>query len=137
MIALPLRVFVKQRSGSSAIALLYAAAVICTAQVAITEYTLPTPLSDPCGIAAGPDGNVWFTEDCGLLSGIFGNRIGKITTAGVITEFSLPDPGSGPMGITAGPDGNMWVTEWRSNKIAKVTTAGVITEFSLPNPFPG
>jgi len=34
----------------------------------------------PYGIAAGPDGNVWFTEQGG-------NRIGRITPAGVISEY--------------------------------------------------
>ena len=42
---------------------------------------------EPDGIAAGPDGNLWFTE-------IDGNRIGRITPTGVVTEFSA--------GITAG-----------------------------------
>ena len=28
----------------------------------ITEYRLPNPLSAPCEITAGPDGNLWFTE---------------------------------------------------------------------------
>ena len=34
-------------------------------------------------IAAGPDGNLWFTE-------FDNNKIGRITTAGVITEFLIP-----------------------------------------------
>jgi hypothetical protein len=29
--------------------------------VTITEFALPTPSSFPTGIAAGPDGNLWFT----------------------------------------------------------------------------
>jgi virginiamycin B lyase len=37
----------------------------------ITEYTLPSG-SEPLGITAGPDGNLWFTDD-GT------SRIGKIT----------------------------------------------------------
>ena len=28
----------------------------------ITEYTLPTPNSQPNGVAAGPDGSIWITE---------------------------------------------------------------------------
>jgi virginiamycin B lyase len=35
----------------------------------------------PAGITAGPEGNVWFTENGG-------DRIGKITTAGVVTEYN-------------------------------------------------
>ena len=52
----------------------------------------------------GPDGNLWFTES-------LGNRIGRITTAGVMTEFPRHRPGSRPSGIVAGPDGNLWFTE--------------------------
>ena len=34
---------------------------ITTAGV-ITEFPIPTASSGPYGIAAGPDGNLWFTE---------------------------------------------------------------------------
>src|SRR5260370_40489576 len=51
------------------------------AQVTITEYPVPSGGSSE-DITTGPDGNVWFTE-------IAGNKIGKITPAGVITEFPL------------------------------------------------
>ena len=37
--------------------------------------------ASPFEITAGPDGNLWFTENVG-------NRIGRITPAGVVTEFS-------------------------------------------------
>jgi streptogramin lyase len=42
------------------------------------EFAVPTDSSHPFGIAAGPDGNLWFTE-------YSGNKIGRITTAGVVT----------------------------------------------------
>jgi streptogramin lyase len=100
---------------------------VCPAQVTFTEYPLPTVGSFPFGIAAGPDGNLWFTEDHGN-----GNKIGRITTAGVITEFPTPTPVSTPTGITAGPDGNLWFTEKTVSKIGRITTAGVITEFPTP-----
>ena len=65
----------------------------------------------PGGIAAGPDGNLWFTEGNG-------NQIGRITTAGVITEFPIPTANSDPYGIAAGPDGNLWFTEayWQPDR---------------------
>ena len=69
-----------------------------------TEFTVGlTPNSGPNRIAAGPDGNLWFTQNIG--------RIGRITPTGVISEFTIPSPNSGPVGITAGPDGNVWFTE--------------------------
>src|SRR6185436_11779124 len=82
-------------------------------QVTITEYPVPTAGS-PQDITAGPDGNMWFTE-------IAGNKIGRITPAGVITEFPVPTAASKPVGITAGPDGNLWFGEGDGNKIGRIT----------------
>ena len=72
---------------------------------AITEFPIPTASSGPEGITAGPDGNLWFTEN-----------------------MRQPDRDDQPddprhhrvrrphrrcqsYGITAGPDGNLWFTE--------------------------
>src|SRR5688572_10343347 len=94
---------------------------------AVTEFPVPTPVSQPAGIALGPDGALWFTEENG-------HKIGRITTAGVITEFPTPTPVSGPTEIAAGPDGALWFTEFAANppKIGRVTTAGAFTEYELP-----
>jgi streptogramin lyase len=89
----------------------------------IVEFPVPTSGSNPYGIAAGPDGNLWFTEQ-------LGNKIGRITTTGNITEFAVPTAGSEPVAITAGPDGNMWFVE--SGNVGRITPAGVITEFPVP-----
>ena len=70
----------------------------------INEFTVTTAGSEPYGITAGSDGNLWFTEENG-------NKIGRITTTGSITEYPLPTFGSAPEGIAAGPDGNLWFTE--------------------------
>ncbi len=86
---------------------------ITTAGV-VTEFPIPTADSAPNGIAAGPDGNLWFTEHAA-------NQIGRITTAGVITEFSIPTVNSVPGGIAAGPDGNLWFTEYVGNQIGRIT----------------
>ncbi len=87
----------------------------------ITEYSLPSG-SHPLGITAGPDGNLWFTDNSS-------SKIGKITTSGTITEYTV---GSNPNGIAAGPDGNLWFTEYAAGKIGKITTSGTVTEYSLP-----
>ena len=72
----------------------------------------------PYGIAAGPDGNLWFTENGS-------SEIGRMTTSGVLTEFTLPS-GSQPTGITRGPDGNMWFTlNANPGSIGRITPAGV------------
>jgi hypothetical protein len=83
---------------------------------AIAQATVPTAGSQPEGIAAGPDGNVWFTEG-------FASQIGRITPTGTITEFAIPTLGSGPFGITAGPDGNVWFTELDANNIGRATVS--------------
>ena len=46
---------------------------------------LPTPFSGPRALAAGPDGNIWFSE-------FHASKIGRITMAGAITEFPLAAP---------------------------------------------
>jgi streptogramin lyase len=94
-----------------------------TTSGSVTQYTLPE-LSQPNGIAAGPDKNLWFA-DRGT------SKIGKITTTGTITEYALPKE-SGPQGITAGPDGDLWFTDAYTNKIGKITTTGTITEYAVP-----
>jgi streptogramin lyase len=92
----------------------------------ISELVPATAHSYPEGITAGPDGNLWFTEN-------FGNKIGNITPQGAITEF--PVPSAGPHGITAGPDGNLWYTTDyinSGNHVGRITPAGTVTEFNLP-----
>ncbi len=92
---------------------------------AITEFRIPTANSHPFGIAAGPDGNLWFTARAT-------NTIVQLTTAGVFTSFSIPTADSMPRDITPGPDGNLWFTEEIGNNLGRITTAGVVTEFPVP-----
>src|SRR5438132_5035108 len=63
----------------------------------IIDFNIPTPHSCPASIAAGPDGNLWFTEQSA-------NQIGRITTDGIFKEFPVPTPNSHLEHITAGPD---------------------------------
>jgi streptogramin lyase/PKD repeat protein len=93
----------------------------------ITEFTLPVAGSGPYEIVTGSDGNLWFTESTG-------NKVARITTAGVVTEFTLPVAGSQPYGIAAGSDGNLWFPESRGQSIGRITTAGVLTEFPTITP---
>src|SRR5215203_3714075 len=61
---------------------LCAAARPASAQT-IVEFTVPGVGSQPTGITAGSDGNLWFTE--------FGSsELGRITPAGLVEEFVLP-----------------------------------------------
>jgi len=78
----------------------------------------------PQWIAAGSDGNMWFTEQPG-------NTVAKITPAGVVTECpAIPTLASDPRGIIGASDGNLWFTEFAGSKITRVTTACAYTEFS-------
>jgi uncharacterized protein (TIGR03437 family) len=111
-------------AGSAGLLLLVCAASSAQSTGDITEFSTGLSAnSEPFGIVAGPDGNLWFAE-------YEGNRIGRITTAGVITEFSTGlTAESGPTHIAVGADGNLWFTEYAANRIGRITTAGVITEF--------
>src|SRR5262249_14711943 len=75
---------------------------------------------------AGPDGNLWFTENDSVS-----NRIGRITTSGQVTEFPIPTSGANPFGITVGPDNSLWFTAEFGNKIGRITPTGQITEFAI------
>lgn len=101
----------------------------------VTEYRLGgAARSGISDVAAGPDGNLWFT--------LRGDRVGRITPAGAVRFFSAGiSPGSTPGGIAAGPDGNIWFTEGTATgrnrfapvaggTVARITPAGVVTEFS-------
>ena len=70
----------------------------------------PVTNTGPSGIAASPDGTVWFTQETK-------GNVARITNAGVITEGKAVK-GSGPFGIAVAPDGNPWYTMMAANKVA-------------------
>jgi len=86
----------------------------------------------PAYIAAGPDGNVWFTESL-VLGSNTASRIGRITPNGTVTEFESGAHGGGPAaleGIAAGPDGNLWFTGAVGQEIGRISPTGTVTEFA-------
>src|SRR5438132_5717541 len=90
----------------------------------ISEYTVPsTTQGDPYFIAAGPHGNLWFTDN-------INNEVAKVTTSGAATAYRVPIPCCGLSGIVAGPDGNLWFAD--GSAIGKVTTSGAFTEYAIP-----
>lgn len=96
--------------------------------LAVTSYPLPSG-NKPYGIAAGPDGALWFTEYAIDGAGPSSNgKIGRISTGGVITEYALPSS------ITAGPDGALWLIEQAPSGpnaafILRLTTSGASTQY--------
>jgi len=96
----------------------------------ITEFPLPEGSNAPFAIAAGPDGNLWFSEFS------LNPKIGRITVAGAITEFPTPRPDATPAGIVAGPDGNLWFTQADFEfgfeaYISRITPQGAITQVGI------
>jgi streptogramin lyase len=116
------------RTATLALMLLaLAAPAAALAAPTISEFTSGLSAnSSPDGITAGPDGNLWFTEQNSP------GRIGRITPAGTITEFTAGlTANSFPTGIAAGPDGNLWFTEQNNpGRIGRITPTGTITEFT-------
>jgi streptogramin lyase len=94
-----------------------------------TFIDLPTGLSNPQSITAGPDGNMWVME-------AGANQVARVTRFGTVTEFRIPSALGGTVGrIVSGPDGNLWFTEPGASNIARLTTAGRFTEFPVPGYF--
>ncbi len=83
----------------------------------IQEYTPPTAGSFPWGIVAGPDGNMWFTEE-------FGGSVAALNPGS--SSFTQYPVGVGnETGITSGPDGSLWflLPVLNGNNLAAVATA--------------
>ena len=91
-----------------------------------TAVQIPIPSGDNTsidGIAAGPDGNVWFGEF---------THIAKVTPAGVVTEFPYPSGINQYGGVTTGSDGNVWFAQSAQNAIGRINpTTGAIKMFDI------
>jgi streptogramin lyase len=90
-------------------------------------------------IVAGPDGNLWFTENVPFKSEGGRVAVGRVTPRGKVTRFSAGlTPRTEPLRIVAGADGNLWFT-WdqglratSGGGIGRVTPGGEITLFPEP-----
>ncbi len=105
-------------------------------------FALPSSIAHVAfltSIAAGSDGNLWFTENLDI-NGNTAQRIGRVTPAGVFSEFPL----RGLVNyaylrqIIAGPDGNLWFSIEGSDKdnnavgeFGRITLQGAISIFPL------
>lgn len=89
--------------------------VNATGNATITEYTAPTPNSEPYDLVYDSTNNaIWFTQKSA-------NQIGRLDiTAGTISEFgAIPTANSMPAGIDIAPDGSVWFAESGINKLGK------------------
>jgi virginiamycin B lyase len=91
----------------------------------VQQWRLPTIDAAPTGIALGPDGALWMTEEKG-------DRIARVTEAGAIKEFPLPRPGQPGLSITRGPDDALWFTDRGADEVDSMTTAGVLRRITMP-----
>jgi streptogramin lyase len=98
--------------------------------VSVSEFApLPNDSSLPVGVAAGPDGAVWFTEANSYpFTGQVG-RIGRLDPGGALTEHPLPGTNDQPTGIALGSDGNLWFTNRGTDTIGRITPQGSVTEY--------
>jgi streptogramin lyase len=94
------------------------------AQGTATVVDFPVPGGVADAIAAGPDGNIWFTGP---------SFVGRIDAQGTITEFPLSVV---PLAIASGPGGNLWLTAFASgakNKVLALTPQGTVaSSFDVP-----
>jgi streptogramin lyase len=75
-------------------------------------------------IAAGPDGNVWFTN-------YYRSTIVRVAPNGTVKEFSLPS-NAYPSGLTVGPDQNIWfLTTGDLRGIGRMSISGSFTHFPV------
>ncbi|HWC47476.1 MAG TPA: hypothetical protein VG448_01150 [Solirubrobacterales bacterium] len=91
------------------------------------------PVREVSEIAAGPEGNLWFTQNQRKKR----PAIGRITPAGRVTRFKLGMK-THPSWITAGPDGNLWFTfdggglAASGGGVGRITPQGDVTLFPEP-----
>jgi len=89
------------------------------------EYDVPTPDSEPYGIALDHDGvTVWFTERAG-------NKVGRFDRA--FAEFPLPTPSSSPTGIAQDSAGCVWYAAPTANQIGRLCATRVFLPLTLKN----
>jgi streptogramin lyase len=75
----------------------------------VHEYFVPGVDPKPAGIAAAPNGDIWFTTQ-GTGDNLT-NSAGRITPSGRVIMYELFECACFPSGITTGPDGNLWAIE--------------------------
>jgi streptogramin lyase len=75
-------------------------------------------------LAAGSDGNLWFTANAATTRSIPASFVGRVDPAtGAVTEFPIPSGATLPGALTTGSDGNLWFPEANVHPgVARVTT---------------
>ncbi len=86
-------------------------------------YNTGAGIFGPRGIAAGPDGALWFTNQ-GT------NSIGRISTTDVVTNYTDPSI-NWPLGIAGALDGALWFTNQGTDSIGRIdATTHAVTNYT-------
>lgn len=104
------------------------------AQTNIHEFDIVNQTAaEPRGIAYGPDGTYWFTEES---SGKLGHIDPRVTSNYISEIFITNKAWCHPFGITAGTDGGMWFTETGNSIVGRLDpTKTNYVEYTLPFTF--
>ena len=99
-----------------------------TSGVILNTYTIPGLPSNPQGITAGPDGNLWFTQ---AATG----HIGRMNpSTGAVADLDS-DARRTALGNHDRAHGNLWFTEPAANQIGRIApSTGTVTEFAIKTP---
>jgi virginiamycin B lyase len=92
--------------------------------VAIKEYSVPTPNARPHDPAVAPDGSLWVTEQ-------MANKLGRLDPeTGTFKEYPLKTPNSGPHGLVVDSEGNVWFAAIFAGYVGKLNpSTGEIAEY--------
>lgn|SRR5512134_1447976 len=96
----------------------------------VTVFNAPKG-AGPYGIAAAPDGSIYYAS-------LAGNHIARIDTGtGTATVIEPPTRGQGARRVWSDSKGSVWVSEWNSGQVARYEPAsGKWREWRLPGQNP-
>jgi virginiamycin B lyase len=75
----------------------------------------------PLGVAAGSNGQMWFTQGCAGIALVSGGTVRQFNTQGISAETTA---------IVQGPDGAMWFAADGTATIGRVTASGAFTFYA-------
>ncbi|HNG29967.1 MAG TPA: RHS repeat-associated core domain-containing protein [Blastocatellia bacterium] len=108
----------------------------CTVVGATPVVAANACLEEPLGIAARPDGSVYFTDIVlhqifrvtadGLIRVVAGDgTCGNTGDGGLATSAKICNP----HGLGAGPDGSLYFSDWFNARIRRIDATGIITNY--------